>query len=68
MGNDLRKLITALEDQGYIVSTSAKGHYLVSTEHGRRVAVLAGTPSDRRGIKNAISRLRRSGFVWPPTR
>ena len=37
---------------------------------GRRTPALittfAGTASDRRSVKNALSALRRAGFVWPP--
>lgn len=68
MGNDLRKVLKALEDQGFLLTRSSRGHWLIDTPDGRRVAVLAGTPSDHRSLKNAIARLRRAGFRWPPKR
>ena len=61
--SDMRKLIKALEDQGFEVATSKRGHYLVLLE-GRRVATLAGTASDTRSLKNGLAQLRRAGFQW----
>ena len=60
---DMRKLIKALEEQGFEVATSKGGHYLVLLE-GRRVATLSGTPSDTRSGKNGLAQLRRAGFQW----
>lgn len=64
MGSDFKKLVKALKAQGYEVEPTKGGHYGVS-KNGRRVATLAGTPSDRRGWLNALAQLRRSGFHWP---
>jgi hypothetical protein len=68
MGNDLRKVLKALEDQGFVLTRSTRGHWLIDTADGRRVGVLAGTGSDWRGMRNTIAHLRRAGFVWPPKR
>lgn len=68
MGNDLRKVLRALEDQGFLVTRSSKGHWLVDTADGRRVGVFAATPGDTRSLKNSIAQLRRHGFTWPPAR
>ena len=68
MKSDLRKLLKALEDQGFTVRLSTKGHYLVDKPSGVRICVIAGTTGDVRSLANAIARLRRSGFVWPPPR
>lgn len=68
MGNDLRKLLAALEEQGFDVERTKSGHWLVRNAEGLAVATIAGTPSDHRGLRNTISRLRRAGLKWPPTR
>lgn len=67
MDKDLRKIVQALEAQGFEVVTTTKGHLKVLRE-GRVVAVFAGTPSDRRSWKNSLARARRAGFIWPPRR
>lgn len=64
MGSDLKKLIKALEAQGFTVEPTKGGHYTVRKD-GRRVATLAGTPSDRRSWLNSLAQLRRAGFHWP---
>jgi predicted RNA binding protein YcfA (HicA-like mRNA interferase family) len=64
MGSDLKKLIKALEAQGFTVEPTKSSHYTVRKD-GRRVATLGGTPSDRRSWQNALAQLRRAGFHWP---
>lgn len=68
MGNDLRKILKALEAQGFTVHRTTKGHFTVHNHLGDLVATISGTPSDHRSIKNTIAALRRSGFRWPPKR
>lgn len=68
MGSDLRKVLKALEDQGFVVTRSRNSHWLIHTAEGRMVGVLAGTASDSRSLKNSIAVLKRAGFRWPPTR
>lgn len=68
MGNDLRKLIKSLRDQGFIVEETKKNHWTVRNTMGRKVATLSSTPSDWRSWKNNLSILRREGFRWPPRR
>lgn len=63
MHKDLRKLVKALEEQGFDVEPSSKGHQIVRKD-GRRVATIAGTASDSRARMNAVADLRRAGFVW----
>lgn len=65
MGNDMRKVLKALEQQGFTVTRLKSGHYDVRL-NGRRVTTLAGTSSDHRGFRNALSYLRKAGFIWPP--
>lgn len=68
MGDDVRKLLKAIEAQGFEVTRTKKGHWLITTGDGQFVAMLAGTASDWRSWRNAIAALRRSGFQWPPKR
>ena len=65
MNKDLKKLIKALGEQGYEVTYTANRHVVVRTADGKWVTTMAGTPSDRRGWRNALAALRRSGFIWP---
>jgi DUF1009 family protein len=64
---DLKRLIKALEDQGFEVVIPKKGnqHPRVFL-NGQWVTNLATTPSDWRGFRNAIAAARRFGFRWPP--
>jgi hypothetical protein len=60
---DSRDLAKALKEQGFEVTPSKNGHLIVRLG-GRRIATLAGTPSDRRTWLNDLAALRRAGFVW----
>ena len=62
MKKEIRQLIRQLNQQGFDVRTTRRGHYLVS-RNGRVVAGIPGTPSDWRSMKNTRSELRRAGFV-----
>jgi hypothetical protein len=65
MRKELRKLIKALEDQGFDITVTTKQHYMVWLD-GEFVTTLPGTPSDWRSLKNSIAAARRFGFRWPP--
>ena len=67
MDKDLRKVVKALEAQGFDVRTTRSGH-LVVTRDGALVATFSGTASDWRSIRNGLAPLKRAGFRWPPTR
>lgn len=67
MDKDMRKVVKALEDQGFEVTTTRRGHLMVSRD-GRVVAVFAGTASDWRSFRNSLAAARRAGFRWPPRR
>jgi len=67
MHKDLRKVIKALEDQGFDVRKNARNHYEVR-KNGRKVATFASTPSDWRGWLNSIADAKRAGFKWPRDR
>jgi predicted RNA binding protein YcfA (HicA-like mRNA interferase family) len=67
MDKDLKKIIKALEKQGFEVEVTAKGHVTVYHDD-RLIVTFSGTPSDWRSVKNGIAAARRAGFRWPPTR
>lgn len=64
MKKDLRKLTKALEEQGFTVRASKRGHILISNANGL-VATFSGTASDWRSLKNGMAALRRAGFRSP---
>lgn len=64
-GKDLKKLIKALEEQGFEVETGKRNPHPIVRKDGRKVATLASTPSDHRSWMNGIAALRRAGFIWP---
>jgi len=64
---DRDKVIDAAIEQGWRTQTTKDGLQLFAPD-GVAIVTIHGTPSDRRAIKNAISRLRRHGFQWPPKR
>ncbi|WP_433330006.1 hypothetical protein [Spirillospora sp. CA-294931] len=63
---EIARLIKVLETQGFSVTKTRKGHWLVRDPEGHVIATLASTPSDTRGFANSVARLRRAGFIWPP--
>lgn len=67
MNKDLRKIVKALEGQGFEVRVTRRGHVVV-TRDGELVATFSGTASDWRSMQNGISHAKRAGFVWPPKR
>lgn len=67
MDKEMRKIVRALEDQGFEVTTTRRGHLMVSRD-GAVIATFSGTASDWRSIRNGLAPLRRAGFRWPPQR
>jgi hypothetical protein len=67
MDKDLRKIVKALEAQGFEVSVTSRGHVMVSRD-GALIATFSGSASDWRSIRNGLAPLRRAGFRWPPRR
>lgn len=65
MDKDLRKIVKALEAQGFVVEVTAKQHVIVS-RGGKLIATFSGTASDWRSIRNGLAPLKRAGFRWPP--
>jgi hypothetical protein len=67
MDKDLRKIIKALEAQGFDVEITKRQHVIV-TRDGVLIATFSGTASDWRSIRNGLAPLKRAGFRWPPRR
>jgi hypothetical protein len=63
--DETKQLLKALAVQGFRAERGGSGHWKVYNWSGRLVTTLSATPSDWRGMKNAVARLRREGFVWP---
>ncbi|MET9833798.1 hypothetical protein ABZ508_10550 [Streptomyces lavendulocolor] len=59
---DVRQLIKKLEAQGFEVTRTKGGHWLVK-KGSVRVTTLPGTPSDPRSLKNCIAALKRHGYT-----
>jgi hypothetical protein len=73
MDKDLRKLLKAIEDAGYVVVPTKGRHFAVYTaadnpEDREWLTTFAGTPSDFRSHLNSLRPLKRRGFLWPPRR
>jgi len=49
---EVRELFEILEDLGFEFARTTRGHWLVILD-GKIVTSLPGTPSDRKGLKNA---------------
>lgn len=63
----ITEIVRELERQGFTVTRTRKSHWIVRAASGQVVATLPSTPSDSRSLRNAIARLRRAGFLWPPS-
>jgi hypothetical protein len=63
MATDMSRLIRELEKQGAKVSRARNGHLCVVNPCNGRKCQIAATPSDVRGMHNAITRLRRIGLL-----
>jgi len=62
---DMKRLREALAAQGFEVERARNGHWRVTTPDGMARMQIANTPSDWRGIRNTVSRLKRLGFEPP---
>jgi predicted RNA binding protein YcfA (HicA-like mRNA interferase family) len=67
MANEVRQIVKALEDQGFDVVPTKRGHLRVYKD-GVLLSTLSGTPGDRRALLNGLAPLKRAGFQWPPRR
>ena len=60
---DVKEIVRAADKQGWKVKTKRKG-YMLYDPSGRHMEMLHKTPSDPRGLRNAVARMRRYGFRW----
>lgn len=67
MDKDLKKIVKALQQQGFTVEVTKNQHVMVFQD-GRLVVTFSGTASDWRSMRNSIAAARRAGFEWPPRR
>lgn len=68
MHKDLKKIIKALEEQGFTVTYAKGTNHPIIWKDGRRVSSFSGTPSDHRAVKNGLAYCKKAGFQWPPKR
>lgn len=62
---DLRVIERTARKQGWIVELTRSGHIkFVPPDPGTPALVTAGTPSDRRGLRNLRADLRRRGLQF----
>lgn len=61
---NLRPLLTALIDQGYVITVTASNRYMVRNKKGEYVTVISPTARDWRALRNSLAALRRDGFTW----
>lgn len=63
---DYKALDSALLDQGWALEATKEGHTRAVPPDRNQQIVHYSSSNDPRAFKNAVSQLRRSGFVWPP--
>lgn len=61
---EIRTICRIAKNQGWEVGMTKKCHVKLIPPGGGTPIISALTPSDWRGIKNLISRLRKHGFVY----
>jgi predicted RNA binding protein YcfA (HicA-like mRNA interferase family) len=62
--NDLKKLLSAAQEQGWRIELGKGGHFKLYAPDGVGRVTMSSTPSDRRALNNAIAQMRRFGFEW----
>lgn len=58
---DADQLVEALRAQGFEVELNGRQHWS-ARRNGRFITTFGQTPSDPRGLKNAIARLKKAGY------
>ena len=66
MRKEVRDLVEEAERQGWRRKELASGHVQLLCPDGATIVTIPGSPSDRRWQANAVARLRKGGFKWPP--
>jgi hypothetical protein len=67
MDKQVRVLVEEAQRQGWTARPTKKGWLLLAPD-GVGMVTIHGTPSDSHWLGNAVSRMRKHGFVWPPGR
>ncbi|KFK87811.1 hypothetical protein IX27_18115 [Streptomyces sp. JS01] len=62
MSKEVRDLIKKVEAQGFEVTRTKKGHWMVK-KNGVGVTTIPGTASDHRSLKNVKAQLKRAGYI-----
>lgn len=60
---EVKELVRAAKRQRWRVKETKKG-YLLFDPSGRHKELLHKTPSEPRGLRDSLSRMRRFGFKW----
>lgn len=68
MRKEVREIVEEAVRQGWRVRMLKNSHPLLLAPDGKTMVVLPSTPSDRRSLDNAVARMRRARFKWPPER
>lgn len=64
MADEFKRIREASIEQGWRWDRTNNGHWKGLAPDGKTIVVHSGTPSDHRGLRNALSRMRRVGFRW----
>jgi len=65
--NELAEVLIAAEEQGWTVDRTAKSHYRLVPPGPGDIVICSSSPrSSKRERAQTLSRMRRSGFIWPP--
>jgi len=65
MNSDIQRIVKALTEQGWEIDGSGRHYKAYPPVKSEPFIVFPKTPSDSRAIKNILSRLKKSGFMWP---
>lgn len=60
---EVKEIVKAAEKQGWRVAEKKKGYALYDPS-GEHMEMLHKTPSDHRGLRNSVARMRKHGFEW----
>lgn len=59
---DTQQLFKRLRAQGFTIAQTRSGHFMIRDAAGSTVTVMPSTPSEGRGLKNAVAALKRAGY------
>lgn len=59
---DIHQLFKRLRAQGFTITPTKSGHHMIRDAAGATVTVMPSTPSEGRGLKNAVAALKRAGY------